>query len=291
MSSPYRILVIAGGGVFGAIPATLLANYFRESSLVDKFDCFAGTSVGGILAMCYASGMNAQDVLHDFKTLSKRAFPRMPWWWRLNPLRTRYSADGLEEVLQEMLPMQLGDLKKPVIIPSIDFEQTKPKVFDTLIKDEDAEMLAWQVGRATSAAPTYFPPFKQYIDGGLMANLPVIEAATAVKHKLGVSYKDMELLVLGTGQIPRTNRDMRKVRHWSRLHWVFPLIHFIARANELRSIFDAKQIGLGKYAFFNPVSLEADWEIDRVDLVPIVESMTDGYKKLFAAKCNAFFKK
>lgn len=281
MSTSYKVLVIAGGGIFGAIPAALLAGKFKEYPLLEKFDCFAGTSVGGMLAMCYASGTSAQNVLHDFKTLGRKAFPKMPWWWRCNPFRTKYDNKPIEEVLRNILPMTLGELKAPVIVPTIDFQNNRPKVFDNLVKNEDHGREAWAVARATSAAPTYFPPFGSFIDGGLMANLPILETAAALNHKLGIKYEDMEFMVVGTGRLPDEARDMRKVRHWSRLHWVFPLLHFMVRANELRSAFIAKQLGLGKLVIFNPVVIEPDWEMDRVDLIPIVESMAEQHDKEF----------
>jgi len=290
MATPYRVLVISGGGVFGVIPAALLASKFKNDKLLGSFDCFAGTSVGGILSLCYASGTSAMNVLHDLKTLSSKAFPKMPWWWRYNPFRTKYDNKPIEQVLQTVLPMTLEQLKAPVIVPAIDFKHNRPKVFDTLVKDDDLKQDAWAVARATSAAPTYFPPFRGYIDGGLMANMPVVVAAAALHDKLGIAYKDMEFLVLGTGRLPGGSRDMRKVRHWSRLHWVFPLLHFMVRANELRSEFVGKQLGLGKLKFFNPVVLEPGWELDRVDLVPVVESMAQQHDEEFEKVYEEFCK-
>jgi len=291
MRSSYKVLVVAGGGVFGAIPAALLAGRFREENLLDKFDCFAGTSIGGILSLAYASGTSAQNVLHDFKTLGKKAFPKMPWWWRMNPFRTKYDNKDIEQVLQTLLPMTLKELKAPIVIPAIDFENDKPKVFDTLTKNEDHKREAWAVARATSAAPTYFPPFLRYVDGGLMANMPVTEVAAALHHKLGIEYGDMEIMVLGTGRLPPTKRDMRKVRHWSRLHWVFPLLHFITRVNEIRSEFVAKQFGFAKCEIFNPVEVDPKWELDRADLIPVLEAMAQQHDKEFNEVCEKFFEK
>lgn len=279
---PYRILVIAGGGVFGAVPAAFLAKHFKDKSLVDHFDCFAGTSIGGILAMMYANGRTAEDVLHEFKVMAPRAFPKRKWLDRINPFRPSYKGKGLQEALQTaFLETALGELRKPVIIPTMDFELMKPKVFDTLIKDADGDKLCWEIGMATAAAPTYFPPFKSFIDGGLVANLPIMETAAAVHKAERVAFRDMEIFVMGTGHYPTIPYDMRKVRKWSKFKWIMPIIDLAVKANEMRSAFIGSQMSFRRLEIFDPVVLEPDWKMDQPELVPIVESISEKFSKAF----------
>lgn len=275
------MLVIAGGGVFGAIPAAFLAKHFKDKPLTDTFDCFAGTSIGGILSMMYASGMTAEDVLHDFKIMAPKAFPKRSWLERINPFKPSYKGKGLQEALQEVLPMEARDLKKPIVVPSMDFELLKPKVFDTLVQDADADKKCWEIGMATAAAPTYFPPFQSFIDGGLVANVPIMEAASAVHRAERVAYRDMEIFVLGTGHYPTIPHDMREVRKWSKFKWVMPIIDLAVKANEMRSAFIGKQMDFKKIEIFDPVVLEPSWKMDQPELVPIVESMSEKFTKAF----------
>ena len=38
--------------------------------------------------------------------------------------------------------------------------------------------MVWEAARASSAAPVYFHPFKEiYVDGGVMANNPTLDAS------------------------------------------------------------------------------------------------------------------
>ncbi|KAH3860738.1 hypothetical protein DPMN_023657 [Dreissena polymorpha] len=42
------------------------------------------------------------------------------------------------------------------------------------------ETYIWEVARSTSAAPNYFPPHKQFYDGGLMSNNPTLDILTDI---------------------------------------------------------------------------------------------------------------
>lgn len=47
-------------------------------------------------------------------------------------------------------------------------------------QDPTPSELVRNVARATGAAPTYFKPYKQYLDGGLIANNPTLDLLTEI---------------------------------------------------------------------------------------------------------------
>ena len=182
----YRILSIDGGGVKGVIPAIILDRLTRElGDWIDKVDLIAGTSIGGTIALSLASGTTLKEIrefleakntiftdsiLDDIRDLSRL-------------LGAQYDNKYLERELVRMVggyDITLGDLEKPVLIPSftLDNEEKdqskrrwKPKLFHNLpTPDSDADEFAWKVGLYTSAAPTYFPAVDGYIDGGVYPN-------------------------------------------------------------------------------------------------------------------------
>lgn len=77
----------------------------------------------------------------------------------------------------------------------------------------DVEFGLWQVARATSAAPTYFPPFtvlwggaeRSFVDGGVWANNPAgvaIVESLALTGQRGLTGDSLTLVSLGTGIAP-----------------------------------------------------------------------------------------
>lgn len=71
--------------------------------------------------------------------------------------------------------------------------------------------LLWKAARATGAAPSYFRAFGRFLDGGLIANNPTLDAMTEIhEYNLALEAKDrasevvpLSLVVsLGTGLIP-----------------------------------------------------------------------------------------
>ncbi|XP_032419331.1 85/88 kDa calcium-independent phospholipase A2 isoform X1 [Xiphophorus hellerii] len=79
-------------------------------------------------------------------------------------------------------------------------------------KVTDEEQLVWRAARSSGAAPTYFRPMGRFLDGGLLANNPTLDAMTEI-HQFNKSLKaegreanikKLGIVVsLGTGKPPQ----------------------------------------------------------------------------------------
>ncbi|KAM9818922.1 85/88 kDa calcium-independent phospholipase A2 isoform 3-T5 [Syngnathus typhle] len=79
-------------------------------------------------------------------------------------------------------------------------------------KVTDEEQLVWRAARSSGAAPTYFRPMGRFLDGGLLANNPTLDAMSEIHQHYkalkaeghGVEIKKLGLVVsLGTGKPPQ----------------------------------------------------------------------------------------
>jgi patatin-like phospholipase/acyl hydrolase len=102
----------------------------------------------------------------------------------------------------------------------------------------------WEAAMATSAAPTFFPPYEletphttdeghyALIDGGVFANNPsslaIMEAMISYKNKTKeeLHRKDMLVVSLGTGSVTRRFK-YRDAKNWGQIKWALPLLNVV----------------------------------------------------------------
>jgi patatin-like phospholipase/acyl hydrolase len=238
-AEPYRILSVDGGGIRGLYAAVLLELLEQEApGFLSSVDLFAGTSTGGIIALGLASGKHPRELAALYKDYADKIFP-IPFK-ALRKLKgffwAKYSDKPLEKALSDILDgsNRLKDLQKKVLVPSFELEgkkntrrSWKPKFFHNFPgKGSDGLELVVDVALRTSAAPTYFPVYQGYIDGGVVANNPSVAAlAQALDPGTGgQKLENIRLFSLGTGESPEWIAG--KSQKWGDLQWachkVFP---------------------------------------------------------------------
>lgn len=190
-----KILVQDGGGVFGRIQARIM----MEADCFEKFDAHVGTSIGATLAEAYALEVPSRVSPEFFDQWMYQIFKK-EWLRSYNPLVSKYSDTGLNNALRSVFgSLRFGDAKKPLFITAADIGQKNLKVFSSL-SSEDQRWPAWEIGRAATAAETYFMPWKGFADGGIFANNPSMVGLAAAVKVLGCRIEDVEILSIGTGQ-------------------------------------------------------------------------------------------
>ncbi|XP_035785979.1 85/88 kDa calcium-independent phospholipase A2-like isoform X3 [Anopheles albimanus] len=221
-----RLLCLDGGGIRGLVLAQMLLEIeqLSQTPISHLFDWIAGTSTGGILALAVGCGKTMKQCMCLYLRMKDQAF-----------VGSRpYPSDALESVLKEQLGefTVMSDIKHPRLMVTGVMADRKPVNLHLFRNFECAsdilgivtpsnnrgqpppppsDQLVWRAARATGAAPSYFRAFGRFLDGGLIANNPTLDAMTeihelnAALHYTGRSAEAVPVSVvvsLGTGQPP-----------------------------------------------------------------------------------------
>lgn len=275
-----KICCIDGGGVAGAAVADFLEN--TEKICLDgkafgsKFDAFAGTSTGSIIAACLAFGFSGVQINNIYKLHLKEIFAPPDFTWKMNPYKPKYDSKNLKRVLKSYFGETLmKDLKIPLYIPTTNIKTEQTKVWD--INDD---VPVWYAVLTSCSAPTFFPVVDDtYCDGGMWANNPVLAGTLGYKRETGLDMKDISVFSLGTAcSVTKEN----KVSSITKLSWLPIILGFLTKGNESASDFYAKELGLGQYLRFQP-SISKDFILDDVKCVP---SLMRTWEDYFYLKVN-----
>jgi uncharacterized protein len=189
----FRILSLDGGGIRGILTAVLLDRLQKEYPALlnvrpDAITLIAGTSTGGILALGLADGLTPAQI-RDLYVVNGRSIFDATWTRDIRDLGglagSKYDNSNLKQVLQQTFGgKKLDDLKTRVLIASFHLDDEdptarswKPKFFHNFPgPDSDGAAMVVDVAMETSAAPTYFPSYNGYVDGGVVANNPSMAA-------------------------------------------------------------------------------------------------------------------
>lgn len=242
---PKKILALDGGGIRGMMTIEVLAemeNLLRqqlgkgtEFRLAHFFDFVAGTSTGAIIAACVSYGMAVSDIRKFYESSGKEMFDKVFLFNLSKRFRTTYEDEKLAKKLQDVFGQNttLGSEKLQTVLMMVMRNATtdspwpmsnNPFAMFNLkdCADCNLDIPLWQLIRASTAAPVYFPPEVVkvgnqefiFVDGGItMYNNPAFQAflmATIEPYKMEWACGEKQLLVVsvGTGTSPRANRDL-----------------------------------------------------------------------------------
>jgi hypothetical protein len=240
---PKKLLALDGGGIRGVLSLEVLDAMERllrvetgagpEFVLADYFDYVAGTSTGAIIAAGLANGMSVSELRALYATRGAEMFDKA---FILRRFHYRYDNTRLQGLLQEvfgadtefgsdrlrtLLMMVLRNASTDSPWPLSNNPRARYNAPDR--PDNNLRLPLWQLVRASTAAPTFFPPELisvgrhdfLFVDGGLtMYNNPAFQLflmATLDVYGLGwaASERDMLLVSVGTGTSPQANEDLQ----------------------------------------------------------------------------------
>lgn len=243
-----KLLALDGGGIRGIITIEVLAkieSLLQENLggddkflLSDYFDYIAGTSTGAIIAACLSWGMRISEVREFYISQGENMFDSANL---LKQFQYKYADQNLAKELQKQFKEKdgsvatLGSSSLQTLLLMVMRNATtdspwpisnNPYAYynDPSRPDCNLQLPLWQLIRASTAAPTYFPPEVievekgapfVFVDGGITSfNNPAFQLflmATTEPYKLNwpVGEDKMLLVSVGTGMTSSANKNLK----------------------------------------------------------------------------------
>jgi patatin-like phospholipase/acyl hydrolase len=241
-TGPKKLLALDGGGIRGIITLEVLLAMERQLQqalgrddsfvLADYFDYIAGTSTGAIIASLLSTGMRVARIREFYLDSGKDMFDRPSL---LQRLRYQYNSEPIARRLKQELGEDtlLGsDRLKTLLLMIMRNASTdspwpisnNPYAYynDRNLPDCNLNFPLWQLVRASTAAPVFFPPEVItvgdqafiFVDGGVtMYNNPAfilfLMATTEPYRLMWPTGEDKMLLIsIGTGTASGANLEL-----------------------------------------------------------------------------------
>lgn len=229
-SQEVRILSFDGGGVRGVASLEILNGLEKSTQVVfhESFDVFAGTSTGSIIAVALAMGIPVKEMIKDYIDLSSKVFSNGKFLTLFQP---KYDREELKKALLHIFESRgysenscLNDLPKKVVIPTVCLDDPKTGRWKMAVREnfslEGGKIKIVDVILESTAAPTYFSSYKNYIDGGVAMNDPSLAAYISAYHPLSIEKNGVMLLSIGTGYV---KKHIEGGENWGELQWISPV--------------------------------------------------------------------
>lgn len=264
-----KILACDGGGILGMMSVEILARIesdLRQLAgnpglvLADWFDFTCGTSTGAIIAACIASGMSVEQIRRFYVDSGQDMFDkaslikRLRYSYNDEPLARKLQEelnraldyeptaaqpfavlgdDGLKTLLMMVLRNHSTDSPWPVSNNPFGRYNQRQRADGSTRLDCNLDLPLWQLVRASTAAPTFFPPevvtFAEgtddeyqfvFVDGGVTTyNNPAylaFQMATAEPYGICWQTGAEQLLIVsvGTGKAANARLDLEAGDLW-----------------------------------------------------------------------------
>ena len=241
--SPKRINVLSidGGDIRGIVAAAILGALEKHlgKEVYAIFDLIAGTSTGGIIALGIATPANhgrpyrPTELIDLYASYGPRIFRKSLF----TPLKALLGPKYRPEPLEEAVATYFGDTPLasafvPLLVSSYDLHSQLPFFFKShrIAQDASYDWPIKSIARATSAAPTFFPPLHlvrgdsdyTLIDGGVFANNPSV-AAYAEARRIHPLATEFVVVSVGTGD-RMDHITFAQARKWGLIGWAKQII-------------------------------------------------------------------
>ncbi len=166
-------VVLSGGGAKAAAQIGAVRALLEQGGVPRHY---VGTSMGSVVAACFASGLEYADVLERVTAVERRDVARLSPGMLLGPFAgSLLRAAPLRETIRSLVPANaFEELETPLTVLAVDEERGDLVLFGEGGRTDVSLVDALY---ASCALPSYYPAQiidgRSYVDGGLRSVLPL----------------------------------------------------------------------------------------------------------------------
>ncbi|KAL7721809.1 phospholipase A2 [Entamoeba marina] len=284
----YRIISLDGGGVRVILQVVILKRlYEKYPSLFKSTQMFCGCSASSFIIGCLAMGYSINPLPTMVQHILTKAFSQSG---KLSIFNNKYEPSFLKyfaEMAFSDLP--LSEVPKHIAIPSLLIDNgpecprrcVNSRVFTNVFSnsnsenDNSKEKVA-DVCLRSAAAPSYFPPYQNYVDGALVDNQPIGVTLPLIIGEEGIVNKeDIVCLSISTGTGPNEYINSKNIGNGGWGNWAMNIANTFLYAGNSRSENICKSLLGKRYKRVNPI-LKTNIKIDDVGSIEKIKKI--GYE-------------
>ncbi|HEX7868410.1 MAG TPA: patatin-like phospholipase family protein [Variovorax sp.] len=267
----FKILCCDGGGIRGVITALLIQDLDQSFGIVESANGFAGTSTGGLISLGLVNNVGIDAIVKLYENEGSTIFKPNGWFLDAQAkqqdraaaqstedllgsgpgiFKCQYVNTGLQSVAQNLVGSgALSSASRFVAVNSArlwDASENSwvPCTISNGPNNAYRGISMVDAALATSAAPTYFPPYQMggfgyFADGGTFANNPSMTAIVeAIYQGYATAPSDIVMLSLGTGVNPVgvPPGSVSNALDWGVTHWLWPFSDGVVPATALLNL-------------------------------------------------------
>ncbi|BFU24325.1 phospholipase, patatin family protein [Entamoeba histolytica HM-1:IMSS-B] len=280
----YRIISLDGGGIKVLMEVILLQRLSAEfPDMFVNCNLFCGCSASSVVAVTLSMGYNLDGLMKLIEHVIRYSFKKDSIQSVTN---SKYINDYLRAFGEVAFGnLKLHDLPRHVLIPSflidsgIDSEtrHCKSEAFNNIIPGNDTEKVA-DVCLRSAAAPSYYKPYQNYVDGGIVDNVPCGVAWPYLigAKGIGIDPKDIVCLSLSAGRPTPAHLDAQKIGNGGLVQWAPVLADLFMLARRDETVKEGKLLFGERFLRVDPI-LPGQILLDNVEQIEEVKRIAQSY--------------
>ncbi|ELP93886.1 hypothetical protein EIN_177930 [Entamoeba invadens IP1] len=276
----YRVLSLDGGGIKVLMSVIILRRLCVEfPDLLTKCNLFCGVSASSAVVSLISMGYSMEGLLAVCENIIRYSFKK-------DSIQSVTNAKYINDYLQIFGQTAFGDLPlknlpRHVLIPAflidngVEPRYCRSETFTNIKPGNDTEKVA-DICLRSAAAPSYYKPYQNYVDGGIIDNIPCGLAWPYLTGEkgIGIDPKDIVCLSISAGRPTPAHLDAEKIGGGGMVQWATQLVDLFMLARRDETVKEAKMMFGERFHRVDPV-LPGQIMLDNVDQIDEVKRIAE----------------